>query len=314
MKIVVIGAGAVGGFLGALLTKLGEDVTLVKRNEESVRLIQKEGLLIKYLNGEEIRVRVNITTPSEMPAEADFIMICVKSYDTRDAANVSKALLKKDSFVLSIQNGEGNLETIASVLGSSERIGGGVFYPSIMRLGENKFQYIKGTKDLTIGTYDGTENAQLQKVARMFREARIEVTITNRIQDAIWNKLVINIVNAIGALTGIPSTEFLDYPSLSELIDLAASEAVRVGKLKGINFDDEEKPLGPLFNLLDKFKKSGNIVKSSMLQDLNRGRKTEIDFINGAVVKAAEKYGLDCTVNKAIVLIVKALEQKVLSQ
>lgn len=310
MKSVFLGAGALGGFLGGLLTEIGEDVILVETRKEHVNLLQREGLKISFPSGEQKLVRPKITSDIDSVGKADFIFVAVKSHDTKSAIEGAKVLITDEAWVMSVQNGAGNIETISSVIGSEDRTIGGVFLSSITPIEPNHLRYTYVIGGLKIGTMSGKTAPQLEEIAQMFRRAGIEVEIKDKIQDVIWQKVLQNSVNAIAAITGLYMDDFMDYPSIVELVDKTASEVAVVVRAKGLELEDPQHPTRPLFRALENFKAAGRKSKASMLQDIEAGRRTEIDAINGAVVREGKLLGIPTPFNEALVLLLKAVEEK----
>lgn len=310
MRTVFLGAGAVGGFLGGLLTDSGEDVTLVEIRKDYADLLQREGLKISFPSGEQKLIKVRVTSDINSVDKADFIFVAVKSCDTRSTVEGAKVLMTDETWVMSVQNGAGNIETIASVLGSEDHTIGGVFLSSVTPIGPNHLRYTYVIGGLKIGTMSGKAAPQLEQIAQMFRRAGIEVEITVKVQDMIWQKVLQNSVNPIAAITGLYMDDFMDYPTILDLVEKTASEVAAVVKAKGLALQDPEHPTRPLFTALENFRAARGKSKASMLQDIEARRRTEIDAINGAVVKEGKSLGIPTPFNEALVLLLKAIEEK----
>lgn len=310
MKITIVGSGNIGGLFGALLTDAGEDVTLVDIRDDLVEAIQKDGIRIDASSGESKHVRVKITNDIASVGVSDLVIIAVKSYATCNAMESAMAVVGKDTHVLSVQNGAGNIETIAQVLRDESRIIGGVFLCVVTPVGLNHLSWVVGTGGLKIGPVSGVMSPKIEEVAKIFRNAGIDVTTSVKVQNLIWNKLLLNSTLCLATVLNITNDEFLTYPSTRQLVTLIANECIQVAKAKGINLDNPEDPIKPLLNTLETFRTSGKKPKCSMLQDMERGRPTEIDAINGSIVKEGKKHHIPTPINEVFVLLVKAMEEK----
>ncbi len=310
MKITIVGSGNIGSLFGALLTDVGEDVTLVDIRDDLVEAIQKEGIRIDTSDGKSRHVRVKITRDISSVGVSDLVIIAVKGYSTRHAIESAMAVVGKDTYVMSVQNGAGNIETIAEVLGDELRIIGGVFLCVITPLKLNHLSWVVGTGGLRIGPVSGVMSPRVEEVVKVFENAGIGVATSLNVQDLIWNKLLLNSCLCLATVLNLTNDEFLSYPSTRQLVHLIANECIQVCRAKGINLANPEDPIKPLLDTLEAFRASGQKPKCSMLQDMERGRRTEIDTITGSIVKGGEKHHIPTPVNEAFVLLVKAMEEK----
>ncbi len=311
MKILIIGAGAVGGFLGAMLNQAGNDVTLYDINSELVNSIRENGLTVKFsASGIDKHYSLKITDNLSSFDGADLMIICVKSYHTIDAIKNIVGILKSDTWILSVQNGAGNVEEIVSVVGNNQKVMGGVFLSSVTPIKINYLYYTYVIGGLKIGPIDNKYLKEVEKFADLSSGTELEIEITSKIQDVIWNKVLMNSINCVAAITGITNDEFLKYPFVKDLIINLTNECIEVMKAKEINFEYCDNPVKPLFTALENFKKSGNQSKASTLQDIEKGRKTEIDSINGMFVKEGKLLNVKTPINQTMVALIKCLEAK----
>lgn len=307
MKFAIVGAGALGGTFGALLTMAGSDVWLLEIDKNRVGLIKREGLwIIREGDAKEQNVKVKITSNPEEIGKVDLIQICVKSYHTESAVKGALLMANENTYFLSVQNGIGNLEIISQYAGK-ERVIGGVTAHSAMMIGPNRIKYVGGYGNLVIGMYSGLMDPFLFRIGTAFDKAGIKTEIVNDIMPFIWRKLLANAaVNAIAAIVDMTGSELYSNPYTMELIRQIAIETANVAKAKNIWFSELEKPVEYVEKALLGVKDN----KVSMLQDFLAGRRTEIDFINYAVVKEAEKLAIDVPFNKIVTYIIKAIERK----
>ncbi len=195
---------------------------------------------------------------------------------------------------------------MASIVGP-EKVLTGITYHSIQHLGPNRLRFRRGIKPIQIAPYDGKLNERVQRVGRVFNEAGIDCDVAENIDNVIWQKLLHNaVVNPVSALSGLSCDEMLRDEGLQALMRRLCYEIVEVMRRKGIPIVDEEDPYRPVVGS----QKALGPNRPSMWQDLNRGLRTEIDALNGAVVREAEKLGLDAPINFAITCLVHSAERR----
>lgn len=305
MRIVVIGAGALGGLVGAYLNAAGEDVTMVEIDEERAQLIDKKGLIITDSSGEERCLPLTAVTSCEGLGTADLVFIAVKSYQTEAAALSAKPLVGDDTLVLSMQNGIGNTDVMAGILGG-EHILSGITYHSIQHTGPNRLRYRQGVKPIQIAPYEGGITPRIEAVGELFRGAGLETDIVENIDNVIWQKLLHNaVVNPVSAITGLCCDDLLADEHLQLLMRDLCTEIIAVMRARGVPIIDEEDPYRPVIGS----QKALGANRPTMWQDLARGVRTEVDAINGAVVVEAERLGLDAPLNQTLVRLVHSCEE-----
>ena len=309
LKIAIVGAGAVGGTLGFLLAEAGYDVTLVDVDAAKVALLRDEGLTVIMPDGEERSRHMKATTDPSEVGPVDMVQISVKGYQTSAAAETARALVGPGTYVLSLQNGLKNLQRIAEVLDEAIVVGG-VTAHSAMPLGPNVIKYNGGLGGISIGRYDGAEDAGLQRVIDAFTAAGIPTNlIAGDVRIPIWRKLLANVsCNAVAALTGFTGRQLVEFQPTNELIRALAEETAEVARAQGFEFAELE--IAGDFAIKALSGVGDN--KISMLQDVEAGRRTEIDTLNLAVVERGEVYGVDTPLNWMIGILIQALEQRML--
>jgi 2-dehydropantoate 2-reductase len=306
MKILIIGPGAMGLLFSSFLKKAGQEVFLLDKREERAKVISKNGIEVTGISGD---FKVNIPcsiNPSDFPPP-DVIMIAVKSYDTKSAIKTCVPVINEDALILSLQNGIGNLEKIAKFI-SEEKILGGVTSQGATLLGVGKVKHA-GQGDTVIGPFK-EENFEkirerLEGIVQIFNKADIETKISKKVDSLLWSKLIINVgINALTAITKLKNGMLPKIDTLKEIMREAVEEAIMIADKKGIEilYPNPQKQVELVCE-----KTADNI--SSMLQDILRGKKTEIDSINGAVVREAEKLGIATSVNSFLTKLVKAIEE-----
>lgn len=309
MRIAIVGAGALGGTLGFLLAEAGHDVTLVDIDAAKVALLQDEGLTVIMPDGEERSRRVRATTdPSEIGV-VDLVQISVKGYQTVSAAEVARPLVGPATYVLSLQNGLKNLRRIADVLPDAIVVGG-VTAHSAMPLGPNIIKYNGGLGGISVGRFDGSDDPGLQAVIDAFSSTGIPTSrIAGDVRIPIWRKLLANVsCNAVAALTGFTGRQLVEFEPTNDLIRALAEETAEVAWAQGFDFAELEFAGDFAIKALSGVGDN----KISMLQDVEAGRRTEIDTLNLAVVERGEEYGVDTPLNWTIGILVQALEQGML--
>jgi 2-dehydropantoate 2-reductase len=310
VKIAIIGAGNIGSLLGALLADSGQDVTLVELRTDIVDAIRKDGVRIDMSDGRTIQTAVKITDDIATVGAADLVILAVKSNSTSAAISGAKGIIGKDTWVLSVQNGAGNVESIVQALGDDSHVIGGVFYCVVTPLEPNRLSWVVGTGGLRIGPVSGVVSPAVNEIADLFRNAGLDVVVSGDVQELIWDKVLANVPLALGTALRLTNDEYVVYPHAKELIVRMAEECMAVTKAAGIILDQTGDPIQGLLRTIQKFHDSGKKPKCSMLQDLERGRKTEIDAINGSIVREGKRLGIPTPVNEVMVALVKVQEEK----
>lgn len=306
MKIVIVGAGALGGLVGAQLTACGEDVTLIEINGARLKLLNESGLFVSEGNKGEICVRVKVAGSVAGLPTADLVFVSVKSYQTEPALRATLPVIGPRTFVLSMQNGIGNTQTMARIIPPAQVLSG-ITYHSIQHTGPNRIRYRPGIKPIQIAPYDGRLIPEIEVVGEVFRRAGLHTDVVEQIDDVIWQKLLHNaVVNPVSALTGLTCRELLDDPDLQSFMRDLCLEIIAVMKARGVPVVNEDDPYQPVVNSQKALGKN----RPSMWQDLARNYRTEVDAINGAVVREAERLGLDAPHNRGLVWFIHSRENQ----
>jgi 2-dehydropantoate 2-reductase len=304
MKIAILGAGAMGSAIGALLAKTGNDVTLIDVWKEAVEAINRDGLKIQNKAGEVATHKVRaVTLPAQVAGPVDLLLVFVKCYHTVDAVKSALTVLGPDSTVLSLQNGWGNGPRIAEVVGR-ERVVLGVCYHSATVLGPGHVLHA-GQGKTFIGEMDGGVTPRVQKVAEVFKAAGLDIEASAQVVKEIWSKLALNVATLPTSSTIKLTAEKLpNTPEMQSLMRVLLLEVVSVAQLQGIALDFTER-WNAITGLLGKLAPN---TKGSMLQDVENRRRTEIDVMCGAIVEAGQRLGFATPYNNAMLWLVKALE------
>ncbi len=301
MKIAVVGAGAMGSLFGGLLAASGEDVTLVDVWREHVEAINAEGLRIGSHEGNRTIIVKATTDPSSV-GPVDLIILFVKSYDTLEATWDALPMVSEDTVFLSLQNGLGNIEKISEAAGSDKVIPGTTAHGCTL-IGPGEI-FHAGRGPTIIGEPDGRVTERVRGIRDALVRAGIETEISRNIRGALWSKVLVNVgINPLTAIKGLRNGELLDDPEIMDVMRRAVEEAMNVAEALGID-------LGPGDHVAQVYDvaRATALNRSSMLQDVERGRRTEIDALNGAIVDSARRLGLKVPVNETLTAAVKGLE------
>ncbi|GHU62751.1 2-dehydropantoate 2-reductase [Clostridia bacterium] len=303
MKIVVVGAGAMGSLYGALLsTVAGTEVWLLDVWAEHVEAINRDGVIMEEPDGIHSYRNVRAVTNAKEIGEADLAVIFVKSTLTKKAMEESKAVFGEKTLVLSLQNGLGNIEQMASVVNEGNILAGTTAHGATM-LGPGKIRHAGRGKTI-LGEPDGCRTGRVQETAALFEKAGLETEISENVIGLIWDKLLVNVgINALTVITRLQNGKLLEHPEIIALLEAAVKEAAAVAAASGIKLGFAD-PVAHAKEVCAATSQN----KSSMLQDVLNGRKTEIDRINGVIVREGEKYGVPAPVNFALTNLVKFIE------
>jgi len=301
MKTIMIGPGAMGSLFGGLLTRAGEELWLVGYKKDQVETICSVGLTLEEKEGAQI-IPMKATPDVTSVGKADLVIFFVKTYDTEKAVSDSLVLEKEDTIFLTLQNGLGNEEVICKKIDRTKVILGVTGHgATLLRPGRIRHA---GWGKTFIGELDHQITDRVTQIAQMFCKAGIETEVSSNIHDNVWGKLLVNAgINALTALTGFKNGQLLDYPETARLMEKLAFEAAEVAKRKGIHI--EEDPIERVRKAIEATREN----RSSMGQDFDHRRKTEIDAINGAVVREAQPLGIPVPFNQAVTDLVKAIEK-----
>ena len=334
-KIAIVGAGAVGGYAGAHMVQAGEDVTFVDPWPEHVEHMRKHGLRVTHAMKEpEFRVPVralHVTDAQQLAKEppVDIAFVCMKSYDTAWATMLIRQYLAPDGYVVSLQNCI-NEETIAGIVGWGKTLGCvassitvNLPEPGLIHRGAAKHGAAHTV--FRAGEPHGRITERAQEVCRLVGYAD-SAKVTNNLWGERWSKLVANAMqNGLSACTGLGGGDLLKSDPIRRFSTRVGSEAIRVGQALGYQLE-EILHLPPetiaragegdeaAIHACDeqRFKDSGRTAagqRPSMGQDMQKGRRTEIEFMNGLIAREGEKLGIACRANAVLTDIVKRVER-----
>jgi len=310
MKVLIVGAGALGSLVGGLLSR-DNDVTIIGRQDQ-VEVINSSGIRIEGFTQGSFHPRA-LTDPPRS-GRFDLIVICIKSYNTERALGPLSHLMGDGTYVLSLQNGLDNEERIARFIREKDLdvvLFGGITCHGVTYKEPGLVKHA-GVGDTMVGIFDNPRQHEAAdgviSVADLFRRAGIEMDVKERIDREIWAKALIN--SAINPLTAIKQDKngiIIDDPNMTDLASRVIGEGVSIAIANGIDLTYDE----VLQRTLATARRTcGN--HSSMLQDIRRRRRTEIEAINGALVRKAELVGMEAPYNRTLYDLVRSVEDSYL--
>jgi len=301
MKIAVVGPGAIGCLCAAFLAKSKAEIWLLDKHKERAEKLNQQGIIVEGISG-NWKAEVKVTADAKEIGSADLIIICVKSYHTKDAIMSVRSLVGDNSKILTLQNGFGNIEIISEVVGPEKAIGGVTnLGATLLDIGHVRHA---GKGETVIGRNDGKIPVEMRDIRELFNKSGLETRISRDIKGLIWSKLIINVgINALTAITRLNNGRLVEFEGTKRILREAVTEATRIAKRKRIKliYDD------PLAKVEAVCEATATNV-SSMLQDVLRKKQTEIDFINGVIVRLGQELGIPVPVNSILVDLVKTIE------
>ena len=304
MKIAIVGAGAMGCLYGAKLSAVPtNEVYLLDVWKDHIDAINENGLMMEE-NGEIIPYRevIGISDANEVGA-CDLAIVFVKSTLTGTAVKTNKAVFGPNTVALTLQNGLGNIDLIRAEIGDNNVIAGTTAHGATM-LGPGKMRHAGSGKTI-IGELNGNQTDRIEKISEVLRAAGLETDISKNVLGLVWDKLLVNVgINALTGITRLQNGELLNHPEIEELLEAAVSEAFAVAKAKGItlSYDDPVVHTKAVCTAT-----AAN--KSSMLQDILNHKQTEIEMINGAIVREGTQVGIAAPVNSVLTNLIKFIQK-----
>jgi 2-dehydropantoate 2-reductase len=292
MNIIILGSGAIGSLIGAILSKKN-DVLLIGRKPH-VDKINKDGLAVKGAVNEKFKVKADTKIRKIGPETV--IFLATKAADTEKSIYEIRHLIRDDTIIVCMQNGLGTEEIIKNIVRCE--VVRGVITVAVTFLNNGEIN-CNSMGHISLGKSHGSE-----KILRVLKESALNAEISNNIYEDMWKKLLLNCI--LNPLTAILRVENNEIFRLMGVVKIIGNEVLEVAKTQGIFFDEEK-----VFKEIEAVFKNSGKNKSSMYQDIMKGRKTEIDFINGAVVKIGKEHNVDVKANEIMVGLVKCLEKPI---
>lgn len=304
LKIAVLGAGALGCSIGGTLARTGHEVTLINRNRAHVDAINHDGLRMRTAQG-ELTVRARAATSAQGLGTQDLVIVLVKSFHTREAMAGALELVGPGTVVMSLQNGLGHEDVLAELVGRERLLAGKTYVGGVMLAPGSIIAGVTG-KETLIGELDGRITPRALAIGEAFNAAGMATTVSDNIQGIIWDKLLVNVATgAVAAITRLTYGPLYQLPEIEATAIAAVQEAMDVARACGIPLTTPEARAAWT-------KASAGLpadFKTSMLQSLEKGSVTEIDFINGAVVRWGERCGVATPVNRTLAACIKGIER-----
>jgi 2-dehydropantoate 2-reductase len=291
-KIFILGAGAIGSVIGAQLSKKN-DVTLIG-NKAHVDAVKSKGLLVSSSAAETFHLGADAQI-REIPEET-LIFLTTKAYDSEKAVKGISRLLRKDTAILVLQNGLGNEEIVKRAVHHKVEVLRGITNMAAEFFKAGEIKYWTGE---TVIEHDGAA----EEIAAIMNNSGLKASVSNNIKKETWSKVVLNsVINPLTAIFRVKNYEIFTQP-LAEVRHQIIRECVQVGNVEGVTFaKDLEKGIDKEIMSYTNY--------SSMCQDIMRGKKTEIDLLNGKIVELGARHHIPTPVNETMVHLVKFLEEK----
>jgi len=302
MKITVVGAGAMGASYGGHLARAGHEVALLDTWQDHVDAINRDGLRVDGVLGDHrIKVPASAASNGAAGSGADVAIVFVDANNTAKAAETLAALLAPDGFAITFQNGIGNVEKLQAALGPERVLGGSSMCSAAARAPGHVTLTHMGTTSL--GETTGSDSPRVQAMLDALRTAGFEAEHEPNVMGLIWQKFVVNCAtNAIAATTGLRGGEIARLPELDAFQDRVLEEIMAVTRAKDIRLPHPDIAAKVKENCYKKFN------KPSMLQHVESGRRTEIEALNGALIREAQALGISVPNNEALVALLKGRE------
>lgn len=286
MKILVMGTGGVGAYYGGLLAKHGHDVTFVARGAH-LQAIQQNGLQVQSVHGDFIIAPAQATDNPATVGPVDFILFCVKTYHTDEAAQAIRPAVGPQTTILSLQNGIDAAERIGAVVGMEHLIGGATWIASNI-IAPGVVKQISQFRRIVFGELDGRITPRIQAIYEVLKETGITVEISENILKVLWTKFVfISAISSVGSLTRLPIGDFRGVPETRGLLSGLMREVEALARAQGIALDEDV-----VQKSMDFIDQSAPHIKPSMQLDIEGGRRTELESMVGVIGRKGRELGI----------------------
>jgi 2-dehydropantoate 2-reductase len=297
MKIIIAGAGAVGGYYGGMLAHTGHDVFFIARGTQLAAL-RERGLAIKSIDGDFALPSPKCGENADSFGYADLILVCFKTYDTAKTLDLYKAGVGPQTAIISLQNGVDNEDIIAGRYGAEKVLGGVTFIGS--RVESPGVILHTAASNTIIGELDGGVYERVKTLGDVFERAGVKCKVSGDIKRDMWGKTIWNIgFNAICSILECSAQEAIRFEETRQIVRAAMLEWIAVAQAVGVGLtpDMADKHIERTFT-------AGEIIPS-MLQDKRVGRRMEIDTFNGKAVELGLEYGVETPVNKTLTVMIR---------
>lgn len=300
IKVAVMGAGAVGCYYGGMLARAGHEVVLIARPMH-VEAILRDGLRLQT-SAFDAQVRLNASSAASAVQDAGLVLVCVKSTDTESAAALMRPYLAPDALLLSLQNGVDNADRLRAAL-PTHPISAAVVYVATEMAGPGHVKH-NGRGELVVEP-SSSQAISSDTLAQVLSAAGVPVELSGNVRGALWAKLILNCAyNAVSAITQLPYGRTVPGDGVRDVMRDVVAECLAVAKAEGVTVPgDVDAAVRKIFDTMqDQF--------SSTAQDLARGKRSEIDYLNGLIVRRGEALGIATPANRVLWALVKLLESK----
>jgi 2-dehydropantoate 2-reductase len=305
MKIGIVGAGAMGCLYGAKLSEVdSNEVYLLDVWQEHIDEINVNGLIMEEQGELLTYSKVKATSNPSSVGIVDLAVIFVKSTLTETAMETNKAIFGPETIAITLQNGLGNADIISLAIGAEKVLAGTTAHGATL-ISPGKIKHA-GTGKTILGELTGEITERAKSLEKTLNSAGLEAQISDNVLGLVWDKLIVNVgINALTGITRLENGKLLHYPEIEELLELAVEEATQLAEAKGIQL-----------STTDTVKHTKEICvatsenRSSMLQDVLNGKQTEIDMINGAIVREAKTMGMAAPTNLVLTNLIKFIQRK----
>ena len=302
-RILVVGAGALGSLFGAKLAAVGRSITFLQRGAEKVNAINEGGLRLRA-KGSETTFRIPAYTKDTLPKDQGFrwVLIMTKAYDTEGAIVDAAPWVDEDTMVLTLQNGIGPVDVLAGAVGRERVVAGTTSEGALLHapgLAEHT-----GHGETIVAALSKRNADRGRCLVELFNEAEFKTRRVDDISPYLWGKALVNaVINPITALIGIPNGGILESEPAKRLAEEVTGECARILDSMGVTLPYKD-PLAKVFEVARNT--AGN--RSSMLQDVENGRRTEVEYISGTFVREAEKRGIEAPLNAVLRVLLLSKE------
>lgn len=300
MKLGIVGPGAMGCLFAARLAEGGNEIVLIDYKPERAEIINNRGVILEDRGKESIH-KIACSADPAAAGGADGVIFTLKAHQTRGAAERLRGHVGGDTWALTLQNGMGNTEILTEIFGAERVLAGTTSEGATLKAAGSVRHAGRG--ETSIGELTGEKTRRVEAIVKTFSDAGIKARVSANVTALLWKKVLINVgINPVTALLRIRNGELLERESALEVSSAAALEAAAAAAAEGVDLSD----IDPVELVKDVARKTAENI-SSMHQDVAAGRKTEIDFICGHVVRTGLKHGLTTPFNKALNDLVSAL-------
>ena len=307
MKILVTGAGAIGGYFGGMLARVGEDVTFLARGHH-LDAINRRGLKIESVSDGKFTVAAPAVDQPDGSWTADLVLLCVKSYHNETAFAAMGPAVGEGTAILTLQNGVGSGDQLAAAFGR-DKVLLGVAYIEAARRTPGVVAELGGERRIVFGEEDGAQSPRAVAIRDVLQRAGLDVELTSDVLQALWNKLVM--ICALSGMTCITRASFaeaIDNPGTLDLTWRVVREAAAVGRARGVNLAADV-----VESTMDYFQRFKNELVSSMHSDLEAGRPLELGVINEAISRFGKEVGVATPANDFITACLTLADRRAMS-